>query len=181
MSDNLKKIVLGGGCFWCLDPIYTQIKGVKQVVVGYAGGSIANPTYEQVCNGRTGHAEVVQITYDENKISLDRLLDVFFQVHDPTTINRQGADVGTQYRSIILVSNEEEKNVALRKMEEINKAKIWNNPLVTQVEILQEFFPAEEYHQNYFEKNPYAGYCQVVINPKFKKFKQKFKDSELMR
>ena len=181
MSENFKKIVLGGGCFWCLDPIYTQIKGVKQVVVGYAGGSIANPTYEQVCNGRTGHAEVVQITYDENQVSLDRLLDVFFQVHDPTTLNRQGADVGTQYRSIILVNNEEEKNVALRKMEEINKAKIWNNPLVTQVEILQKFFPAEEYHQNYFEKNPFAGYCQVVINPKLKKFKQKFKDSELMR
>ena len=181
MSENFKKIVLGGGCFWCLDPIYTQIKGVKQVVVGYAGGSIANPTYEQVCNGRTGHAEVVQITYDENQVSLDRLLDVFFQVHDPTTLNRQGADVGTQYRSIILVNNEEEKKVALRKMEEINKAKIWNNPLVTQVELLQEFFPAEEYHQNYFEKNPFAGYCQVVINPKLKKFKQKFKDSELMR
>lgn len=181
MSENLKKIVLGGGCFWCLDPIYTQIKGVKQVLAGYAGGSVSNPTYEQVCNGRTGHAEVVQVTYDENKVSLDNLLDVFFQVHDPTTLNRQGADVGTQYRSIILVNNEVEKEVVLRKMDEINKAKIWNSPLVTQVEILQEFFPAEEYHQNYFEKNPYAGYCQVVINPKLKKFKQKFKDSELIR
>ena len=181
MSENFKKIVLGGGCFWCLDPIYTQIKGVKQVVVGYAGGSKVNPTYEQVCNGNTGHAEVAQITYDENKVSLDSLLDVFFQVHDPTTLNRQGADVGTQYRSIILVNNDEEKEAALRKIEEINKAKIWNNPLVTQVELLQEFFPAEEYHQNYFKKNPFAGYCQVVINPKLKKFKQKFKDSELMR
>ncbi len=181
MSENFKKIVLGGGCFWCLDPIYTQIKGVKQVVVGYAGGSKVNPTYEQVCNGNTGHAEVAQITYDENKVSLDSLLDVFFQVHDPTTLNRQGADVGTQYRSIILVNNDEEKEAVLRKIEEINKAKIWNNPLVTQVELLQEFFPAEEYHQNYFKKNPFAGYCQVVINPKLKKFKQKFKDSELMR
>jgi len=181
MSENFKKIVLGGGCFWCLDPIYTQIKGVKQVVVGYAGGSKANPTYEQVCNGNTGHAEVAQITYDENKVSLDSLLDVFFQVHDPTTLNRQGADVGTQYRSIILVNNDAEKEAVLRKIEEINKAKIWNNPLVTQVELLQEFFPAEEYHQNYFKKNPFAGYCQVVINPKLKKFKQKFKDSELMR
>lgn len=181
MSENLKKIVLGGGCFWCLDPIYAQIKGVKQIVVGYAGGSVANPTYEQVCNGRTGHAEVVQITYDENEVSLERLLDVFFQVHDPTTLNRQGADVGTQYRSIILVNYEEEKEVVLRKMEEINKAKIWNSPLVTQVELLKEFFPAEEYHQDYFGKNPYAGYCQVVINPKLKKFKQKFKDSELIR
>jgi len=181
MSENFKKIVLGGGCFWCLDPIYTQIKGVKQVVVGYAGGSKVNPTYEQVCNGNTGHAEVAQITYDENKVSLDSLLDVFFQVHDPTTLNRQGADVGTQYRSIILVNNDAEKEAVLRKIEEINKAKIWNNPLVTQVELLQEFFPAEEYHQNYFKKNPFAGYCQVVINPKLKKFKQKFKDSELMR
>lgn len=181
MSENFKKIVLGGGCFWCLDPIYTQIKGVKQVIVGYAGGSKVNPTYEQVCNGNTGHAEVAQITYDENKVSLDSLLDVFFQVHDPTTLNRQGADVGTQYRSIILVNNDEEKEAVLRKIEEINKAKIWNNPLVTQVELLQEFFPAEEYHQNYFKKNPFAGYCQVVINPKLKKFKQKFKDSELMR
>jgi len=181
MSENFKKIVLGGGCFWCLDPIYTQIKGVKQVVVGYAGGSKVNPTYEQVCNGNTGHAEVAQITYDENKVSLDSLLDVFFQVHDPTTLNRQGADVGTQYRSIILVNNDAEKKAVLRKIEEINKAKIWNNPLVTQVELLQEFFPAEEYHQNYFKKNPFAGYCQVVINPKLKKFKQKFKDSELMR
>jgi peptide-methionine (S)-S-oxide reductase len=181
MSENFKKIVLGGGCFWCLDPIYTQIKGVKQVVVGYAGGSKVNPTYEQVCNGNTGHAEVAQITYDENKVSLDSLLDVFFQVHDPTTLNRQGADVGTQYRSIILVNNDEEKEAVLRKIEEINKAKIWNNPLVTQVELLQEFFPAEEYHQNYFKKNPFAGYCQVVINAKLKKFKQKFKDSKLMR
>lgn len=181
MSENLKKIVLGGGCFWCLDPIYAQIKGVKQIVVGYAGGSVANPTYEQVCNGKTGHAEVVQITYDENEVSLERLLDVFFQVHDPTTLNRQGADVGTQYRSIILVNNEEEKEVVLRKMEEINKAKIWNSPLVTQVDLLDEFFPAEEYHQDYFGKNPYTGYCQVVINPKLKKFKQKFKDSELIR
>jgi len=181
MSENFKKIVLGGGCFWCLDPIYTQIKGVKQVIVGYAGGSKVNPTYEQVCNGNTGHAEVAQITYDENKVSLDSLLDVFFQVHDPTTLNRQGADVGTQYRSIILVNNDEEKEAVLRKIEEINKAKIWNNPLVTQVELLQEFFPAEEYHQNYFKKNPFAGYCQVVINPKLKKFKRKFKDSELMR
>jgi peptide-methionine (S)-S-oxide reductase len=176
MSKTLKKIVFGGGCFWCLDPVYSPLKGVEQVVVGYAGGSVANPTYEQVCNGRTGHAEVVEISYDESEISLESLLDIFFQVHDPTTLNRQGGDAGTQYRSIILVNNNQESELVQQKINKLNEAKIWANPVVTQVELLQEFFPAEEYHQNYFEKNPYAGYCQVVINPKVKKFEQKFKD-----
>lgn len=177
MSENLKKIVLGGGCFWCLDPVFSQLKGVEKVIVGYAGGSVPNPSYEQVCTGRTNHAEVVEITYNPMVISMEGLLDVFFRVHDPTTPNRQGADVGTQYRSIILVNSEQEKESALQKIREINDAKIWRNSIVTQVEPLLEFYPAEEYHQNYFEKNPYAGYCQVVINPKLSKFRKEFQDS----
>jgi peptide-methionine (S)-S-oxide reductase len=176
MDRNLKKIVLGGGCFWCLDPVYSQLKGVEKVIVGYAGGSMPNPSYEQVCSGRTNHAEVVEITYDPAQITLQDLLEIFFQVHDPTTPNRQGADVGTQYRSIILVNDDQEKKVVLQKMDEVNKAKIWHGPIVTQVEVLRDFFPAEEYHQKYYDKNPYAGYCQVVINPKLNKFEKKFQD-----
>ncbi len=176
MSENLKKIVLGGGCFWCLDPVFAQLKGVEKVIVGYAGGNVPHPTYEQVCTGRTNHAEVVEVTFDPMKISLVELLDVFFRVHDPTTENCQGADVGTQYRSTILVANEGEKELVRKKIQEINEVKIWRNSIVTQVEILQEFFPAEEYHQDYFVKNPYAGYCQVVINPKLSKFRKEFQD-----
>jgi len=176
MDKNLKKIVLGGGCFWCLDPVYSQLKGVEKVIVGYAGGSMPNPSYEQVCSGRTNHAEVVEITYDPAQITLQDLLEIFFQVHDPTTPNRQGADVGTQYRSIILVNDEQEEEAVLQKMDEVNKAKIWHSPIVTQVEVLRDFFPAEEYHQKYYDKNPYAGYCQVVINPKLNKFEKKFQD-----
>lgn len=177
MSENLKKLVLGGGCFWCLDPVFSQLKGVEKVIVGYAGGSVPNPTYELVCTGRTNHAEVVEIIYNPMVISMEGLLDVFFRVHDPTTTNRQGADVGTQYRSIIFVNSDQEKDIALQKIREINEAKIWRNSIVTQVEFLQEFFPAEEYHQDYFEKNPYAGYCQVVINPKLSKFRKEFQNS----
>jgi peptide-methionine (S)-S-oxide reductase len=176
MDRNLKKIVLGGGCFWCLDPVYSQLKGVEKVIVGYSGGSMPNPSYEQVCSGRTNHAEVVEITYDPAQITLQDLLEIFFQVHDPTTPNRQGADVGTQYRSIILVNDDQEKEVVLQIMDEVNKAKIWHSPIVTQVEVLRDFFPAEEYHQKYYDKNPYAGYCQVVINPKLNKFEKKFQD-----
>lgn len=175
MNKNLNQIVLGGGCFWCLEPIFSKLRGVENVVVGYAGGSTPHPSYEQVCTGKTGHAEVIQIAYDKEQISLDELLDVFFQVHDPTTLNRQGADVGTQYRSIILVNNENERELALEKIKQLNQTNALKNPVVTQVELLQEFFQAEEYHQNYYEKNPWAGYCQVVIKPKVKKFTEKYK------
>ena len=180
MNKNLNQIVLGGGCFWCLEPIFSKLRGVENVVVGYAGGSTPHPSYEQVCTGKTGHAEVIQIAYDKEQISLDELLDVFFQVHDPTTLDRQGADVGTQYRSIILVNNENERELALEKIKQLNQTNAWKNPVVTQVELLQEFFQAEEYHQNYYEKNPWAGYCQVVIKPKVKKFTEKYK-KDLMK
>jgi methionine-S-sulfoxide reductase len=174
MNEKFRKIVLGGGCFWCLDPIYKNLTGVEDVVVGYAGGGVLSPTYEQVCTGRTGHAEVVEVTYDPEMISLNGLLNVFFQVHDPTTLNRQGADVGTQYRSIILVKDEAEKEQVEEIVEKIDQSDLWRSKIVTQIEILSEFYPAEDYHQDYYEKNPWAGYCQVVINPKLKKFKQKF-------
>ena len=174
MNEKFRKSVLGGGCFWCLDPIYKNLTGVEDVVVGYAGGAVPSPTYEQVCTGRTGHAEVVEVTYDPEMISLYGLLNVFFQVHDPTTLNRQGADVGTQYRSIILVKDETEKEQVKEIVEKINQSDLWKSMIVTEIDVLTEFYPAEDYHQDYFEKNPWAGYCQVVINPKFKKFKQKF-------
>lgn len=174
MNANLRKIVLGGGCFWCLEPIFKNLRGVENVVVGYAGGSVNSPSYEQVCTGRTGHAEVIQISYDPEVLSLNGLLEVFFHVHDPTTLNRQGADVGTQYRSIILVQDDDEKELVQRVVEQIDQSDLWKNKIVTGVEVLERFFPAEDYHQNYFEKNPWAGYCQVVINPKVKKFKEKF-------
>lgn len=174
MNKNLKKIVLGGGCFWCLDPIFKELMGVEDVVVGYAGGNITSPTYEQVCSGKTGHAEVIEVTYDAEVISLNELLEVFFQVHDPTTLNRQGADVGTQYRSIILVNDETEIDQIKDIVKKIDQSGLWNRKIVTQIEKLSIFYPAEDYHRAYFDKNPFAGYCQVVINPKVKKFKEKF-------
>ncbi|PKO06647.1 MAG: peptide-methionine (S)-S-oxide reductase [Chloroflexi bacterium HGW-Chloroflexi-3] len=174
MNAKFRKIVLGGGCFWCLDPIFKNLTGIEDVVVGYAGGIVISPTYEQVCTGRTGHAEVVEVTYDPEMISLSGLLEVFFQVHDPTTLNRQGADVGTQYRSIILVKDEAEKKQVNEIVEKIDQSDLWRSKIVTQIDVLTEFYPAEDFHQDYFEKNPWAGYCQVVINPKVQKFKQKF-------
>jgi peptide-methionine (S)-S-oxide reductase len=165
---------LGGGCFWCLDPVFSDLIGVEQVVVGYAGGDKPNPSYKQVCDGTTGHAEVVQITFDPTKISYRSLLEVFFSVHDPTTLNRQGADSGTQYRSIILTHSEEQAATARALIEEIEKDGIWDNPVVTQVEPLQTFYPGEDYHQRYYEKNPGAGYCTVVIAPKVSKFRETY-------
>ena len=174
MNNNLKKIVLGGGCFWCLEPIFNNLNGVVDVVSGYAGGSGSSPTYEQVCTGKTGHAEVIEITYDSEVISLNELMEVFFQVHDPTTLNRQGADVGTQYRSIILVNDEAEIDQIKEIIEKIDQSGLWRSKIVTEIGKLSVFYPAEEYHKDYFEKNPYAGYCQVVIKPKVKKFEEKF-------
>ena len=168
----MAKAVFGGGCFWCLDAIFRKVRGVKNVTCGYAGGRRPNPTYEQVCTGVTGHAEVVEIEYDENEISYDELLDIFFEIHDPTQLNRQGNDIGTQYRSIILYLNEAQKEKALKKIEELRKKGI---NVVTEVKKLENFYKAEEYHQNYYENNPQNPYCQFVISPKIEKFLQKNK------
>ena len=167
----MAKAVFGGGCFWCLDAVFRRVKGVRDVVVGYAGGRRPNPNYEQVCTGVTGHAEVVVIDYDENEISYDKLLDIFFDIHDPTQLNRQGNDVGTQYRSIILYLDEEQKQKALKKIEEL-KNKGLN--VVTELKPLEKFYEAEEYHQNYFEKNPHQPYCMYVVAPKVMKFLEKY-------
>ena len=166
--------VLGGGCFWCLEAVYKELRGVERVISGYAGGSVTNPSYEQVCSGRTGHAEVVQITFDPNQISFREILEVFFTIHDPTTLNRQGADVGTQYRSIILYASPEQEQTARDVIEETRQSGIWRNPIVTEVVPLDRFYPAEAYHQNYFEQNPYQPYCQIVIAPKVAKAREKF-------
>jgi peptide-methionine (S)-S-oxide reductase len=163
----MAKAVFGGGCFWCLDAVFRKVNGVENVVCGYAGGRRLNPTYEQVCTGVTGHAEVVMIDFDENKISFEELLDIFFQIHDPTQLNRQGNDVGTQYRSIILYLDENQKKIAKKKIKEL-KDKGLN--IVTELKPLEKFYPAEEYHQNYFAKNPENPYCQYVVLPKVEKF-----------
>ncbi len=175
-SSTLEKATFGGGCFWCTEAVFKQINGVTETEVGYAGGEILNPTYEQVCTGTTGHAEVCQITFDPHIISFKDLLEIFFKTHDPTTLNRQGADVGTQYRSIIFYHNEEQKNLALEFIKKLEREKLYPNPIVTQVEPIKNYFKAEEYHQNYFEKNPYSTYCIFVVAPKVEKTKKLFKD-----
>jgi peptide-methionine (S)-S-oxide reductase len=165
---------LAGGCFWCLEAVYNELRGVQRVVSGYAGGTLANPTYQQVCTGATGHAEAVQITYDPDEVSFKELLDVFFTIHDPTTLNRQGADVGTQYRSAIFYHTPQQRSVAEREIAEMSAQGIWDDPIVTEVVPLEEFYPAEEYHQRYFERNPNQGYCQMVVAPKVAKFRKRF-------
>jgi peptide-methionine (S)-S-oxide reductase len=167
---------LAGGCFWCLEAVYEQLKGVESVVSGYAGGHVPNPTYRQVTSGRTGHAEVVQVTYDPDVVSYRDLLGVFFTIHDPTTLNRQGADVGTQYRSAIFYHDEEQKEIAEDVIREMEGAGVWDDPIVTQVEPLDAFYRAEDYHQEYYRNNPYQPYCQVVIRPKVAKFRQTYMD-----
>jgi peptide-methionine (S)-S-oxide reductase len=163
---------LAGGCFWCLEAVYDELRGVLNVASGYAGGRLPNPTYQQVCTGATGHAEVVQITFDPNQVSYRELLQIFFTIHDPTTLNRQGADVGTQYRSAIFYHDEEQHLIAQQVIQEIETAGIWPNPIVTEVAPLDRFYPAEEYHRDYYQRNPYQGYCQVVIAPKVAKFRK---------
>lgn len=165
---------LAGGCFWCLEAVYTQLKGVKSVTSGYAGGTLANPSYEAVCSGRTGHAEVVQIEFDPAVISYQDLLDVFFTIHDPTTLNRQGNDIGTQYRSAIYTHSPAQKAAAERTIAALNAEKRWPGPLVTEVTPLDTFYPAERVHHDYFARNPNQGYCQVVIAPKVAKFRSKY-------
>lgn len=167
---------LGGGCFWCLEAVYDQLKGVTDVVSGYAGGHVPTPSYQQVCTGTTGHAEVVQVTFDPSIVTFDDILNVFFTIHDPTTLNRQGADVGPQYRSAIFYHTPEQKEIAERKISELNLAGLWNAPIVTEVSPLDTFYPAEDYHQEYFARNPNQGYCQVVIAPKVAKFRKQYLD-----
>lgn len=171
-----EKATLGGGCFWCLEAVFDELDGVTDVKSGYAGGETADPTYEQVCSGRTGHAEVVQITFDPEVVSFPDLLRIFFTIHDPTTPNRQGADVGTQYRSIILHHSSQQKEAAEAVIREIDRAGIWDDEIVTEVVPLDRFYPAEPYHDDYFAENPGQPYCQVVIAPKVAKFRQRFRD-----
>lgn len=165
---------LAGGCFWCLEAVYNQLQGVLKVESGYSGGHIPNPTYQQVCTGGTGHAEVVQVTFDTDTITFRDLLEVFFTIHDPTTLNRQGADVGTQYRSAIFYHTPAQKAEAERIIAEMNQEKVWDAPIVTEVMPMKEFYKAEDYHQEYFRNNPSQPYCQVVIAPKVAKFRQKY-------
>jgi peptide-methionine (S)-S-oxide reductase len=174
MSEEVA--TLGGGCFWCLEAVFKELRGVSWVMSGYAGGQIPNPTYQAVCQGTTGHAEVVQVKFDPDQLDYADLLRVFFAIHDPTTLNRQGNDVGTQYRSIILTHSDAQKTTAEAVMKEIGDAKIWGRKLVTHVEPLTAFYQAEEEHHDYFARNPWSGYCQVVIEPKVAKFRKQFTD-----
>ncbi|MFC4478179.1 peptide-methionine (S)-S-oxide reductase MsrA [Flavobacterium chungangensis] len=173
---NLETITLGGGCYWCVEAVYENLDGVKSVVSGFSGGKVANPTYEEVSTGETGHAEVVQITFDKNVTDINEIFKVFFTVHDPTTLNRQGADVGTQYRSVIFYKNEEQKKAAQSIIADLNKAKVYNSPIVTKVEPFKVFYKAEDYHQNYYANNKNQPYCKMVIQPKIEKFEKVFKD-----
>lgn len=175
-ANKFQTATLGGGCFWCLEAVYTQLRGVSEVVSGYAGGHVPHPSYQAVCSGNTGHAEAVQITFDPGEISYADLLRIFFTIHDPTTLNRQGADVGTQYRSVIFYHDEEQRAIARQIRDEIEAAGIWPDPLVTELSPYEQFYPAEDYHQRYFERNPLQGYCQVVIAPKVAKFRRQFQE-----
>ena len=175
-AQTKETITLGGGCFWCTEAVFEQLKGVEKVESGYSGGTVPNPTYQQVCSGDTGHAEVSQITFDPKVISLKEILEVFFTVHDPTTLNQQGNDVGTQYRSAIFYRNAEQKTVARQVIKEIEAAKIWNGRIVTEIEPFKEFYRAEDYHQEYFRLHGQQPYCRVVIAPKVAKFREHFRD-----
>lgn len=172
----MEKATLGSGCFWCTEAVFQDLEGVSSVVSGYSGGHIKNPAYREVCEGRTGHAEVVQITYDPEVVSFDTLLEIFWKTHDPTTLNRQGNDVGTQYRSVVFYHNEEQRQLAEKYKQELNASGAFDNPVVTEISPLDTFYPAEEYHQNYYKNNPEQGYCSFVVRPKVEKFKKVFGD-----
>jgi peptide-methionine (S)-S-oxide reductase len=175
-NSDREVVTLGGGCFWCLEAVFDEMKGVDSVVSGYMGGKAANPTYEQVCGGRTGHAEVVQITFDPAVVSLREILQVFFVIHDPTTLNRQGNDVGTQYRSAIFYHSPEQKAAAEGVVDELTRGKLFSDPIVTEIAAASTFYPAEDYHQEYFARNAYQPYCQAVVAPKVAKFRKQFLD-----
>lgn len=174
VSPNAQVATLAGGCFWCIEAVYLEVEGVEKVVSGYTGGKTANPTYEEVCSGTTGHAEAVQVTFNPDKISYKEILEIFFSIHDPTTLNRQGNDIGTQYRSAIFYHNAEQKTIAEQVLKEAQKH--WDNPIVTELNPIQTFYKAEEYHQNYYNLHPNQGYCAVVINPKLAKFRKTYKN-----
>jgi peptide-methionine (S)-S-oxide reductase len=171
-TDPREIATFAGGCFWCLEAVFKELKGVERVVSGYSGGHLENPSYEEVCSGSTGHAEVVQVTFDPEVIGYRDLLDVFFSIHDPTTLDRQGHDVGTQYRSAIFTHSAEQERVARQAIQELTAAKIWDDPIVTRVEPLKAFYPGEAYHQDYFERNPNQPYCRAVVAPKVAKFRK---------
>ena len=173
-NNNLQMADLGGGCFWCLEAVYDELEGVQQVVSGYEGGHVEYPSYNAVCGGNTGHAEIVRVIFDPDVVSYDDILRVFFTIHDPTTLNRQGADRGTQYRSVIFTHDQAQKETAEMVITELDAAGIWPNPIVTEVTEAGTFYPAEDYHQDYYANNSYQPYCQVVINPKLAKFRQKY-------
>lgn len=170
-----KDLILGGGCFWCVEAVFSKVNGVLKAVSGYMGGSMENPDYKSVCTGTTGHAEVVRVVYNEDLVSLEQLLEIFWTVHDPTTLNRQGNDVGTQYRSVVFFNNDEEKAVIQKSIKEV-AGSLYEGSVVTTLEPRTDFYEAEAYHQNYFENNPNQAYCSIVINPKVTKFKEKFKN-----
>ncbi len=174
MNEDLAIATFGNGCFWCTEAIFQQLKGVKTVLPGYTGGVIKNPSYEAVCTGRTGHAEAIQITYDPKVISYRALLDVFFYTHDPTTLNRQGNDVGTQYRSAIFYHNDEQKKTAEEMISQLTSEKVYGDPIVTEISKMDIFYEAEDYHKNYYNNNKNQGYCRAVINPKLDKFVKKY-------
>lgn len=167
---------LGGGCFWCLEAVYERLEGVARVRSGYAGGSVPNPTYQQVCSGTTGHAEVIQVQFDPKRTTFREILEVFFATHDPTTLNRQGPDLGPQYRSIILYHSPEQRTVAEEVIDELNSAGVWNAAIVTEVAPYQVFYPAEDYHQEFYQRNPGQPYCTLVIDPKITKFRERFRE-----
>lgn len=175
-GENLEIATFAGGCFWCTEAVFQQLNGVHSVVSGYEGGHVDNPTYEQVCTGQTGHAEVIRMEFDPETIPFEDLLRVFFLTHDPTTLNRQGADVGTQYRSAVFYQNSQQKATAERVIEELNSAGEFDGPIVTTLEPSATFYPAEEYHQDYFRRNPSQGYCNAVIPPKLRKLRAKYSD-----
>ena len=175
-SSDQEIATLAGGCFWCLEAIFKELRGITQVISGYSGGDIPNPSYQQVCTGATGHAEVVQITFEPTIISFKETLEVFFSIHDPTTLNRQGHDVGTQYRSAIFYANLGQKNTALEVIRNLEKTKIWNGSFVTEISPFVAFYPGEEYHQNYYDQNSDQPYCQVIIMPKLAKFRKAYID-----
>ena len=176
MNPNPQIATLAGGCFWCLEAVFDELKGVQSVESGYSGGHVVNPSYREVCDGMTGHAEVVQVTFDPDEVTFADLLRVFFAIHDPTTLNRQGADVGTQYRSAIFYHDDEQKRIAEEVIREIGAAGIWDDPIVTEVTPFDRFYMAEAYHQEYFANNPFQPYCRVVIAPKVSKFRKQFVD-----
>ena len=172
MENTYEMATLGGGCFWCLEAVYLEVNGIIEVVSGYTGGSTLEPSYEDICTGNTGHAEVVQLKFDLNEIGFEDILNIFFSIHDPTTLNRQGNDVGTQYRSVVFYHNENQMEVSLNSIKKITEDELWPEPIVTEIKKLGIFYRAEDYHQNYYQVNPNNSYCQFVISPKLAKFRQ---------